>query len=352
MEVSSLDGQQLRVALADRSQVGEVRRLAVSLASRLGFDETDRGRVAIALTEALNNVVQHASGGELLLRATGDSRNAIEALVVDRGPGIPDVGRARRDGYSTAGTPGTGFGAIERQSDRFDIYSAPGSGTVVLIQLWPRPKESLAPTAANGSPAAAPLEIGAVSLPRPGETTCGDAWAAGRWGGRDLLMVADGLGHGPDAAAASAAAVRVFRSRLMLPLPELLAEMHDALRATRGAAVAVASLDRERRQIQYAGVGNIAASIMGPGQIHSMVSHNGTLGHEVRKIQEFSYSWPPSAAVIMQSDGLQTHWRLDRYPGLNARHPTIIAGLLYRDFSRGRDDLTVVAARESIGNGA
>jgi hypothetical protein len=77
-----------------------------------------------------------------------------------------------------------------------------------------------------------------------------------------------------------------------------------------------------------------------------MVSHNGTVGHEVRKIQEFTYPWHPEGILIMHSDGLGTHWTVERYAGLAAKHPSLIAGILYRDFNRGRDDVTVLVARE------
>ena len=53
----------------------------------------------------------------------------------------------------------------------------------------------------------------------------------------------------------------------------------------------------------------------------------------------------------MHSDGLQTHWRLERYQGAGVRHPGVIAGLLYRDFNRGRDDVTVVGIREAAAPG-
>jgi hypothetical protein len=77
-----------------------------------------------------------------------------------------------------------------------------------------------------------------------------------------------------------------------------------------------------------------------------MVSHNGTVGFEMRKIQTFNYSWIRGGLLIMYSDGLSTKWRLDRYPGLINQHPSLIAGILYRDFNRGRDDVTVLVARE------
>jgi anti-sigma regulatory factor (Ser/Thr protein kinase) len=344
MEVSSLATESVLLSLDHSSRVGEVRRLVTSMAGRLGFDEQDQGRAALVLTEAANNAVLHGGGGEIVLRAFHGSSPGIEAIIADRGPGMADVSRALRDGYSTAGTSGSGLGAVVRLSNKFDIYSAAGAGTVVLVQICSR--------AAPPSPAAnGRLETGAVCLPKAGETDCGDAWAIARNGDRHVLIIADGLGHGPDAAKASRQAITTFHARLTLSPSDLLSEIHLALRSTRGAAVAVATLDPGKREVRYAGVGNIAGAVVTGDETRSMVSHNGTLGHEVRKIQEFTYAWPPGSLVIMHSDGLQTQWRLDRYPGLTTRAPSVIAGLLYRDFSRGRDDVTVAAVREASLNG-
>ena len=154
---------------------------------------------------------------------------------------------------------------------------------------------------------------------------------------------------GPDAAEAARRAVAVFEASRDRSPAALVSEIHGALRSTRGAAVAIASLDHEIGEIRYAGVGNIAGTIVHGGATRSMVSLNGTVGHEMRKVQEFAYEWPAGALVVMHSDGLQTHWRLDKYPGLAARHPNVIAAVLYRDFSRGRDDLTVLAAAVTEG---
>ncbi len=345
--MSSLEGLPVLLTVDDRSQVGEVRRVATSMAGRAGLDEQDQGRVALVLTEALNNAVKHGGGGEVVLRPIANSRSGVEALIVDKGPGIADIERALRDGYSTAGTPGTGLGAVARVADTFDIYSAAGAGTALLVRVWARADR----TAPVSHPAPS-LSTGTVCLPRSGETECGDAWAVGRSGHRVILIVADGLGHGPDAATASREAIHVFWKSLSLPPADILAEIHGALRSTRGAAVAVAALDPELKEIRYAGVGNIAASIVSAIETRSMVSHNGTVGHEVRKVQEFRYDWPAGALVIMQSDGLQTHWRLDRYPGLVTRDPALIAAVLYRDFNRGRDDVTVLAVKQADQHGS
>jgi hypothetical protein len=113
--------------------------------------------------------------------------------------------------------------------------------------------------------------------------------------------------------------------------------------------MAVTLIDSRLRVARFCGVGNISGVILSPdeGQRTSLVSHNGTLGHTIRKVQEFVYPWSPDSLLIMHSDGLATHWNLDRYPGLAVQHPSLISGILYRDFSRKRDDVTVLVARES-----
>jgi hypothetical protein len=67
----------------------------------------------------------------------------------------------------------------------------------------------------------------------------------------------------------------------------------------------------------------------------------------MRKVLEFSAPWSAESLLLMHSDGLNTHWSFDPYPGLMERHPSLIAGVLYRDFARSRDDVTVVVARET-----
>jgi hypothetical protein len=93
-------------------------------------------------------------------------------------------------------------------------------------------------------------------------------------------------------------------------------------------------------------VGNIAGRVVSSGQSRHLTSYNGTVGHEVHKIQEFTYPWPSDALLIMHSDGLTAHWNLEAYPGLMSRHASLIAGVLYRDFNRGRDDVTVLVVKQ------
>jgi hypothetical protein len=76
-----------------------------------------------------------------------------------------------------------------------------------------------------------------------------------------------------------------------------------------------------------------------------MVSMNGTVGHSVAKFQQFSYPWERGSLLIMHSDGIATRWNVEQYSGLASSHTALIAAVLYRDFSRGRDDATVLVSR-------
>jgi hypothetical protein len=247
---------------------------------------------------------------------------------------MSDVAACFRDGYSSTGTSGTGLGAIRRQADEFDIYTQPGRGTALLARFW---------SSRPASPG--PLEIGAVCLPIHGEDAPGDAWSVVAGTTTTRLVVADGLGHGPLAAEAAGAAIASAREHPERPLTPLLEGLHETLRATRGAVAAVAELDVRRELVHFAGIGNISAALWGAQKQQNLVSMNGTLGHTLGHVRDFSYPWPADALVILHSDGLATRWSLDDYPGLQARDPALVAGVLYRDFSRGRDDVTVVVAR-------
>src|SRR5262249_30277769 len=115
---------------------------------------------------------------------------------------------------------------------------------------------------------------------------------------------------------------------------------------TRGAAVSVANVHRAPPLVTFAGVGNVSGAICLDGVVRQTVSHNGTLGREARQMREYSYPWAGDALIVMHSDGLTSPWSLESYPGLRQRHPALIAAILYRDFNRKRDDVTVLVGRE------
>lgn len=323
------------VSVTDGSQVSEARRLACSCARGLGLTETRIGQVALVVTELATNVLKHGGGGEILASRFDDGDGAgLELLALDRGRGMADVERCLQDGYSTAGTPGNGLGAVMRQADHVRIWSSPEQGTAVLARFVTR-----APSGAWRT------QVGAATAPCPGESANGDGWTfAPASAGHTLLMV-DGSGHGVEAARAAECATRVFREHVESACEYLMECLHRALAATRGGAVAVARIDETAQTVRYVGVGNISGTLVANGNIRHMVSHNGTAGYIAPRIREFTYAFTTSPLVILHSDGVTTRWDLGSYPGLAAQHPSLIAGVLLRDHRRGRDDATVVAMR-------
>jgi anti-sigma regulatory factor (Ser/Thr protein kinase) len=322
----------------DISQVGEARRAAISFARASGAGESAFSTVGIIVTELATNIIRHAVGGCLAVQFLSTGRgDFIEVLAMDRGPGMKDIGKCLQDGFTTAGTAGNGLGAVRRLSSEFDIFSIADQGTVILSRVLvgarPEPKTDDA------------MFWGAYSRPAPGETVCGDICRVSLSGDRMRFMVADGLGHGPDAAQSAELVAEMFTRDPSLAPDQFLAAAHRAVLGKRGAAVAIAELRLSTGIVQYAGVGNISGVLVDGDKPRGLFTHNGTVGVLVRKIQTFEYPWAINGLLIMHSDGLQTRWSIASYPGLQARDPSIIAGVLARDFTRGRDDITVLVAK-------
>jgi len=188
-------------------------------------------------------------------------------------------------------------------------------------------------------------EIGAICVPYPGESVSGDAWEVVCDATGLTLVVADGLGHGPDAAHAAGAALETLRRNPAEAPIRLLDRMHGRLRATRGAAIGIARHDVGGESVVFTGVGNIAMCTTAGGTRRMMVSHNGIVGHNIHRSEEYRYDWPMQALLVAHSDGLETHWDLAAFPGLALAHPSLIAAMLYQKHSRKRDDVVVVVVR-------
>lgn len=314
----------------DPSSVGAVRRIAVELAQAAGFGAERVGQVAVAVTEAVSNLVKHAVEGMALVRPRPDMPDVVELLTMDRGPGMPDVARAMRDGYSTSGTLGIGLGAIRRMASAYDVHSLPGKGTLLAAQF-------------AAGPAVAPARVSGLVRPIGEETVAGDAFAVATRGSVVTVMVCDGLGHGPAAALASREAVELF---LRAPHDEpvtILRRLHVGLARTRGGAVAVVRVGREK--VSFAGLGNIAGWITYGDRRQGMVSVPGIAGHQGRRFQQYDYELDEHATIVLHSDGLTDRWSPSQVPGLFSRTPVVIAAGLLREAGSRRDDACVVIVR-------
>jgi anti-sigma regulatory factor (Ser/Thr protein kinase) len=320
------------VPITDESSVGEARRKALLLGQRVGFDETRTGELALLATEASRNALVHGGGGQVgIMAMKAEGRPRARILAMDQGAGIANITEAMRDGYSTAGTMGGGMGAMKRMASTLEVFTG-RAGTIVLVEVG----EAASPTQ---------LQIAGLAVPYPGERVCGDAWTFHQTAERMVVLLADGLGHGREAAEAAQEAIATFHKREEMSPSAILSYLHDALRKTRGAVAAVAEIRPREGFLNFAGVGNISASVLGGGGSRSLVSHNGTLGMVTSRIQEFKTPWAADSMLVLHSDGVQSKWDLSSYAGLAARHPAIIGAALLRDFRRQRDDASVVVVK-------
>jgi anti-sigma regulatory factor (Ser/Thr protein kinase) len=318
----------------DDTGPGTVRRRAVELARQMGLDETRTGQVALVATELATNLVKHAQQGVIVLRTLRRGGvGGVEVIALDRGPGMRDVGAFFGNGTSTTGTLGIGLGAVRRLSSRYDVHSVPGRGTVVTASFW------------QGTHLDPEDVTAGLTRTLAGETECGDAYAVRQTPDALLLLLVDGLGHGPLAARAATAATRTFRESSEVAPGALMRELDRALSTTRGAAAAVGSLDVDRGRLTYAGVGNISGRILTAERYRGLASHPGIVGHNARVARETTYDIEPGSWLVMHTDGLRDTWDLADYPGVLEHSPLVLAATLVREAGVVRDDASVLVTR-------
>jgi anti-sigma regulatory factor (Ser/Thr protein kinase) len=356
------------VPVHDSTRVRDARVAAESAADHLGFDEARRAVAALVATELATNLLKHAGGGQILVDTVdaadtapaplgpgaapgvrgplpaGDQGRLVQIVALDHGPGIPDLPAALGDGWSTTHSLGAGLGTCLRVAHDFDVHSAPGRGTVALARIGAVARGRAPVPGARPAPAA--VRAGGINIPFAAAEQSGDAWACVRAADRVTLLLADGLGHGAGAALASDAAVRRLRECAHLPPPELLGQLHTALRRTRGAAVAVAQVDLAAGELGFSGLGNIGARLRSGNDWRPLLSHPGIVGaHSPARLPHHRLPWTSDSVLVLHSDGLPSRWAPAADAVSAAQDPAVTAAVLVRDASSSarpaRDDTTV-----------
>ena len=129
--------EEIRVSIVSDEDILAARQKGRSLAGGLRFSPGDATLIATAISELARNIVTYARRGEIRLRVlNGSARQGVEVVAYDEGPGIPDVGQALRDGFSTSGSLGLGLPGVMRLMDDFRIVSQEGRGTTVTVRKW------------------------------------------------------------------------------------------------------------------------------------------------------------------------------------------------------------------------
>lgn len=328
------------IRIDDPSRIAEVRRATALLGHANGLSAELVAQAALVTSELCTNILKYAGHGEIRLKvlSANEVAHGLDIVALDRGPGIADIEAASRDGFSTGGSLGIGLGAVRRAAALFDIYTGPGLGTALLVRLQ---EKKVAAPAETG------FVVGSRMTPIRGETVSGDGWSCLQRSESIMVALVDGLGHGVKAAEAARAAIEAFhRSARDAGPAQAIGLAHQALKGTRGAVMAVASIDRRTQRLGFAGLGNIGAVVHAPGATVRLVSADGTVGYGARQARDSTAPWSQGATLILNSDGLSSRWNLARHPGLLVRHPETIAAVLHRDFARNTDDATVVVIQD------
>ncbi len=162
-----------------------------------------------------------------------------------------------------------------------------------------------------------------------------------------LVALLDGLGHGPEAAAAAAAAVPVLEDHAADPVPLLVQRCHDALRRTRGAVMSLASFDVRDASMTWSGVGNVAGVLLRADAAQrrageALVARGGVVGYRLPPLHAGTLRVAPGDVLVLATDGIRSGFAegLATAPSVQEIAETVLAG-----FASGTDDAHVVVAR-------
>jgi serine phosphatase RsbU (regulator of sigma subunit) len=193
---------------------------------------------------------------------------------------------------------------------------------------------------------AAQIVVAGASRPHPNETENGDQWAVAVRPDAVRIVVADGLGHGPEAAIAARAATEAVLQASSLDPAGYLGLCQAALQGTRGAAVSVAVI--RPGQLTFAGIGNVEGILLAGGRHRRLLPDRGIVGGASRSLHPLVFEIADDWTFVLYTDGVRSRLRLD--PG-NPEHPQALADRILASWSRDSDDASVVVARPNAPDG-
>ncbi len=114
-----------------------IRQKVRAWSTELRFSLVDQTKLVTAASELARNTLEHGKGGEVRVEWLENApRRGLRLVFEDKGPGIPDVALAMKDGYTTGNGLGLGLGGAKRLVNEFEIQSTPGQGTRVVAVRW------------------------------------------------------------------------------------------------------------------------------------------------------------------------------------------------------------------------
>jgi len=189
------------------------------------------------------------------------------------------------------------------------------------------------------------MAFGIVHRPKSGHSISGDAYLIKEGEEATLVCMVDGLGSGEAAAEAAQAAIRCVEVSSTLPLSDIMAKCHQALKGTRGAVMALMRINSAESTITFVGVGNIGIHVRSTALIKP-ISKNGIVGYRLPRLREFTYPYTPGDLFALHTDGISSRFTLDGALWTEgAQDVQTLADEIARIFSKENDDVTVLVAR-------
>jgi phosphoserine phosphatase RsbX len=184
------------------------------------------------------------------------------------------------------------------------------------------------------------MEIGSAQRALAGQDVCGDMFVV-LPGSTTIIGLADGLGHGPDAAAAARLFCAHVREHGTEALEAFFRGADRALTGTRGAAGALLRIEVSSRRIEFAGVGNVDFQAFPAGTARPFGTA-GILGRGFRKLVPFDFAGPPGGVLALFTDGISSRMSLEPYVGLAAQ---ALADQVLAGHGAAHDDATCVVVK-------
>jgi anti-sigma regulatory factor (Ser/Thr protein kinase) len=322
--------------LVDVASVSLVCERVRALGAECRMPEKALASLVIVASELAHNGLAHGVRAAIAVRAIERAGVlGLEVVAADSGSGIQDPERAFLGAPRNTGSLGVGLAGVRAMSDEVDVDVRLGEGTCIWARKFASSVERR-------------REVGILGRPHPSERISGDQARFVRSAESLLLMVADGLGHGPEARTAADRAMAGVRRLALLPVGEILAGCDSDLLGTRGAVMAALRIEEPEGRAEVASAGNVTTRAVRFRRTRVYEGSAFVLGARGSTRKRFALetlALERDEVIVVTSDGISSHLAIDADGGLLRESPIVIAQRVLQAFGQAHDDATVLVAK-------
>lgn len=187
------------------------------------------------------------------------------------------------------------------------------------------------------------VEWALAGAPLAGEELSGDLHVVAPFADGVVVAAIDGLGHGPEAAAAAQAAAEIIRANATEPVLSIVQRCHDGLRKSRGVVLSIVSIAALDSSLSWTGVGNVdAALVRADGRREGVPLRGGVVGYQLPQLRAVTLPIVPGDTLFLATDGIHSDFLVD---AVLADSPRALADTIFARHARSSDDALIVVAR-------